>query len=189
MFVCPQCGASFKNFHEKTKHSKHCSSIMHRRPAITDPFNAVNTIPSLSDLPPLTSQFQHSPSHDAMDTGFEPSHSTVEHTLPLVNVDSAPVDIHPDAMNWRGVPSSIPQTPLTPTAMLDHELQIARDVRKHESKQASLWTNKNYRILSQLINSLSLSQSDADRLLNAVVCHLNVIASFQRLTFIADSRH
>jgi hypothetical protein len=113
-------------------------------------------------------------SDDAMDT-------VLEHDL---EADTA----EPET-NWRGVPSSIPQSTPSPSAMLIHELQIARDVRKHEKRQASIWTNKNYRILSQLINSLSLSQSDADRLLNAVILNITQSAITYLFAFIADSMH
>ena len=112
-----------------------------------------------------------------------------QHSIHLINEDSSsapfqPVDL--DSTNWRGVPCSIPQTPQSSTAMLNHELQIARDVRKHELRQASLWTNKNYRILSQLINSLSLSQSDADRLLNAVILYIMLKSILISFALIAD---
>jgi hypothetical protein len=175
MFVCSQCGSSFKNFFEKTTHTRHCSFNA------TQPVIPPNSSIAFSVLPkdlspsfPLTPAIQLMSSDDAMDT-------VLEHDL---EADTA----EPET-NWRGVPSSIPQSTPSPSAMLIHELQIARDVRKHELRQASIWTNKNYRILSQLINSLSLSQSDADRLLNAVILNITQSAITYLFAFIADSMH
>ena len=158
MFVCSQCGSSFKNFFEKTTHTRHCS-FNATQPVITS--HSSNALPVLPfDLPqsfPQTPTIQPVSTDDAMDT-------VLEHVI----------EAHPaePVTNWRGLPSSIPQSTPPPSAMLNHELQIARDVRKHELRQVSIWTNKNYRILSQVINSLSLSQSDADRLLNAVILRI-----------------
>ena len=174
MFVCAQCGCSFKNYHEKRAHTKHCAFNINTTNAPDSPiidiqpplFDATNTLLStLPDTPPdcpMQSDPQCLP------------YSIADQHVGLNTEENFIFNC------WRGPPSSIPE-PLqsSPTEMLEHEHQVARDVRKHESRQASLWTNKNYRILSQLINSLSLSQSDADRLLNAV--RLIFISSYRVL--------
>ena len=164
MFVCAQCGCSFKNYHEKRAHTKHCAFNINTTNApdspiidLQSPLVDVTNIP-LSTLP-------DSQAHFPTETDAQcPQYSIADQHVGQNNEDNFIYNC------WRGPPSSIPETlQSSPTEMLEHEHQIARDVRKHESRQDSLWTNKNYRILSQLINSLSLSQSDADRLLNAVI--------------------
>ena len=171
MFVCSQCGSSFKNFFEKTTHTRHCSF---NGTQFANNATSSNVLPSdVSQSFPLTPAIQPTSSDEAMDTTLDQ----------FLEADPA----QPSVSNWRGVPCSIPKTPQSSTAMLNHELQIARDVRKHELRQASFWTKKNYRILSQLINSLSLSQSDADRLLNAVILYIMLKSILMSFALIADS--
>ena len=73
------------------------------------------------------------------------------------------------AHSWRSDSSHVPPSttpgPTKPTSR-HHDSAIAKHVRSHES--VLKWTNTNYSILSQLVNSLSLSQSDTDRLLQGV---------------------
>jgi len=45
---------------------------------------------------------------------------------------------------------------------------LKRILMIEEARIAAMWTNKNYAVLSQLTNSLSLSQSDINRVLSAV---------------------
>ena len=73
--------------------------------------------------------------------------------------------------SWRALSSDMPESARSkPRNVVDvgHDARILGDVRRHEAKMAKLWTNNNFRVLSQLMNSLSLSQSDIDRVLNAV---------------------
>ena len=86
---------------------------------------------------------------------------------------STTADVLPPVLDWRCAVPVIDTVPQSPPTRFDsrifnyHEVLIARDVRKHEKSLP--WTNKNYSLLSQVVNSLSLSQSDTDRLLNAVI--------------------
>ena len=70
-------------------------------------------------------------------------------------------------LHWR-LPEH-PQANVADTASTmhrDHVTLLAADIRRHERRLH--WTNTNFSVLSQLINSLSLSQSDTNRLLIAV---------------------
>ena len=100
----------------------------------------------------------------------------------LVNAQSSTTaDVLPPVLDWRCAVPVIDTVPQSPPTRFDsrifnyHEVLIARDVRKHEKSLP--WTNKNYSLLSQVVNSLSLSQSDTDRLLNAVSYYLYIVSA------------
>jgi hypothetical protein len=110
---------------------------------------------------------------------------------PLENIPSSTtVTLLPPVLDWRCAQPLTDMVTQTPPTGFDakmfnyHEVLIARDVRKHE--KALPWTNTNYSLLSQVVNSLSLSQSDTDRLLKAVILHyiINeciILCSYQQI--------
>jgi hypothetical protein len=78
---------------------------------------------------------------------------------------------------WRPIEDNLSQKAPQISVFSSHESRIERDVRRNEQRLAAMWTNNNFRVLSQLVNSLSLSQSDTDRVLNAVL-YINVYLHF-----------
>ena len=158
MFVCSVCGLSFTGWMQKRQHTMQCStsSSMSYNAKVISPITPPDVYPS---------QFAMSVDqpHD------EPFHCTSE-TQRLNNpFPEISMPLEGTAHSWRSDSSHVPPSttpgPTKPTSR-HHDSAIAKHVRSHES--VLKWTNTNYSILSQLVNSLSLSQSDTDRLLQGV---------------------
>jgi len=165
MFPCSVCQKLFKNWFQLRAHTLTCFSDTLSQSA-TLPENAI-LVPSAPTI--FTNSHPQSNNDsfvddlcdvDTVDTSATISGSPMSELLPLV-------------FDWRRAPPEIDAENESTPKPFDlksfnyHEVLIARDVRRHEN--ALQWTNKNYSILSQVVNSLSLSQSDTDRLLNAVI--------------------
>ena len=152
MFVCSVCSTSFRNWTEHRQHVKSCSvSNFNVRQS------AINVDSSL--LQSNTSQFSLITQDNVVP--HEPLSSFPEPTInPLTTDDDT-------NLHWR-IPCNL-QANVADTASTmhrDHVTLVAADIRSHERRLH--WTNNNFSVLSQLINSLSLSQSDTNRLLIAV---------------------
>ena len=167
MWSCPSCSLIFKNLCDRTRHVKSCEQIPHKELS--------QILPEPSLVPPILSHLSpnsHAATSDAMDV--DTHIDTNDPTTPDIALNDNETLLLPTPSlmaSWRGQPSDMPETPHSKhrnVVDLGHEARIQGDVRRHEAKMAKLWTNNNFRVLSQLMNSLSLSQSDVDRVLNAV---------------------
>ena len=152
MFVCSVCSTSFRNWTEHRLHVKSCSvsnynvrqstinkhSTLVQTNASQHSLNTQDDVVSYETLPPFPQPTLH-----PLTTADDPN---LEWRVPL----------HP--------PSNVADT--ASTMHRDHLTLLAADIRRHERRLD--WTNNNFSFLSQLINSLSLSQSDTTRLLVAV---------------------
>jgi hypothetical protein len=173
MWSCSSCSLVFKNLCDRTRHVKSCEQIPHKELSQILPDPSQDLFPPiLPHLPPTS----HADASDAMDV--DTHFHTNDPTTPDIVLDDNETLLSPTPSlmaSWRGQPSDMPENPQTKrrnVVDLGHEARIQGDVRRHEAKMAKLWTNNNFRVLSQLMNSLSLSQSDVDRVLNAVRLHL-----------------
>ena len=154
MFTCAVCRKIFKNHFELRAHTKTCVMLYSSQPATM----------ILPNLQPSNHDHNDVPLIEMGD---------IYNTLLENAQSSTTADVLPPVLDWRcavpvidTVPQSLP-TRFDSRIFNYHEVLIARDVRKHEKSLP--WTNTNYSLLSQVVNSLSLSQSDTDRLLNAVI--------------------
>ena len=122
-----------------------------------------STQPSLQSQILMTNDLQNDEPYD---------HDTQSHSInndfPDLSIPQSPAG-DTSTHSWRSDSAHVTNAP-TPGPTLptcrDHSSTIAKNIRAHENSLK--WTNNNYCILSQLVNSLSLSQSDTDRLLRGV---------------------
>ena len=163
MFPCSVCQKLFKNWKQLRAHTLTCFSDTLSQSA-TLPQNVI-LVPTPTILTDSNPQSNNPFIDDLCDVDTNETSATMS--------GSPIIDSFPLLFDWRRAPPEIdaekesPPKPFDPKSFNYHEVLIARDVRRHEN--ALQWTNKNYSILSQVVNSLSLSQSDTDRLLNAVI--------------------
>ena len=159
MFICSVCGVSFTGWMQKRQHAMQCSasfSTVHNvRPVHASVIYSEATDPI--ELP-AGEIFDENHESDSINNLFPdltipliPAHANSNHSW---RSDSAHVLLNPAS------------GPTKPTCR-NHTSTISKNIRSHEN--ALKWTNNNYCILSQLVNSLSLSQSDTDRLLRGVL--------------------
>ena len=194
MWPCPSCALNFKNYCDFKRHTKSCDQTLHVElsqilsqciPAVKVPENGCVHLPECDPM-----------SLDC-DLGCLALDSTTDQA-PIIDNDCFPTSV-PLTASWRGPPSKMPEcsqsVPHTPLESA-HDARVLGDARRHEAKMAKLWTNCNFRVLSQLVNSLSLSQSDMDRLLNAVkkmwfISHtiLIIVADSRDRLFLANSSY
>ena len=177
MFPCSVCQKVFKNWFQLRAHTKTCFSDTLMQSA-TVPHN----VTMLHNQPIVLEA--DTPSNDTIvDDACDIDTNTASQIMPS---STGPIlEPSPLLFNWRGAAPDIQAFPQATPSRFDpkqfnyHEVLIARDVRRHET--ALPWTNKNYSVLSQVVNSLSLSQSDTDRLLNAVSKDLPNICKLYRV--------
>ena len=147
MVSCPSCQLTFRNYIHKLSHVRNCFPIDlndDNTSSTHDDIRASDPMP-LDIVPFLNSTSSHNP------------------PLPCPNEQSnqlQQLDLSGNSYSMSAMRSLDKR--YSPAETLKRVLLI------EEARIAAMWTNKNYAVLSQLTNSLSLSQSDINRVLSAV---------------------
>ena len=161
MWLCAVCSRSFLAYYEWRAHCRHCDSNVSQE--------TIN-IPSI----PLGLELDAGSQEEMNETDFQSIPLDLE-TGVLLDLSSledvlhVPSSPHGTVGTWRHAAETLSQKAPQISIFSSHETRVERDVRRNEQRLAAMWTNNNFRVLSQLVNSLSLSQSDTDRVLNAVL--------------------
>ena len=178
MFVCSVCGASFTGWMQKRQHAMQCStsfSTVHNASNLGLDRTSVH-----SSEPIDTTMSTDLPVDETFDQNNESNR--INNLFPDLTIPIIPAHEN-STHSWRSDSAYVLRNPTsgpTKPTCRDHTSTISKNIRSHEN--ALKWTNNNYCILSQLVNSLTLSQSDTDRLLRGVflkslLCALKLITS------------
>jgi hypothetical protein len=149
MFACTNCDERFRNIWQLRMHARSCETL--RQPDMTSSSPTIATHPaSAMSVPVLSDNYDNDNITGSTDPLFSREQRNGNNTLDANGV--AITNAMLSALDKRYSP----------------EVCLKKIVTREDARLSALWTNRNYAVLSQLTNSLSLSQSDINRVLSAV---------------------
>ena len=158
MFACKNCEETFRNMWHLRMHNRYCDTL--RSNDISSSSPTIATQPSSAVSIQVESDNNDNVINNPLTGPLHSRHQQNAHEILDANgvaITSAMLS----ALDKRYSP----------------EVALKKIITREDTRLSALWTNRNYAVLSQLTNSLSLSQTDINRVLSAVNATIQFIIS------------